>query len=49
MKKLKVLAIIFVVVLIIAVVAFFILKNEYNKSLEPVNSEENSQAIVIEI
>lgn len=50
MKKfLKVLGILIIVVVIIAVVAFFVLKSKYEKSLTPVNSEENSEDIIVEI
>lgn len=50
MKKfLKIFGILLVIVVIIAIIAFFILKNMYEDSLTAVNSEENSETIIVEI
>ena len=48
-KATKIILLVLVIVIIIVVIAFFVAKFKYEKSLEPVNSEENNQSIVIEI
>ena len=48
-KATKIILLVLVIVIIIVVIAFFVAKSKYEKSLEPVNSEENSQSIVVEI
>ena len=50
MKKfLKVFVIIILIIIVLAVITFFVLKNKYEQSLTAVNSEENSQTVVVEI
>lgn len=50
MKKfLKVFGIIILLVVVIAVITFLVLKNKYEQSLTPVNSESNSEDIIVEI
>lgn len=50
MKKfLKVFGILIIIVVIVAIIAFFVLKNKYEDSLTAVNSEENSETIIVEI
>ena len=50
MKKIfKILLVVLVIIIIIAVIVFFIAKNKYEKSLNPVNSEENSETIIVQI
>ena len=48
-KSLKILLVVLIIIIILAVVAILVVKNKYEKSLNPVNSEENSETIVIEI
>lgn len=50
MKKfLKIFGILILIIIVIAIIAFFVLKNKYENSLKPINSEANSETIILEI
>lgn len=46
---LKILIILIVICIIAGGIGFIVVKNKYEKSLNPVNSEENSETIIVEI
>ena len=50
MKKVaRIVLVLIILIIIIAIIAFCVVKSKYENSLTPVNSEENSESIIVEI